>query len=186
MEPLQLLPRHLQQDSSKKHLHSESTESTASSHFLCTNHSLSEINSWRKSFPSWSTEPGDAEFSIFAVEAAFAHRRSEGRTNGTPGWICFFYLSFCILLLSLQVKNVAYSLKYTGEPMLKALTLEGVALFHSYGEKSCKTEINICLVGGSQEHGDLTSADSSKNKGFFLFVWFWFFGYVQGLWEFLG
>ena len=32
-------------------------------------------------------------------------------------WLCtgrFFYFNLCILLLLLQVKNIAYSLKYTG------------------------------------------------------------------------
>ena len=42
----------------------------------------------------------------------------------TPYWICFFYFNFCILLFLLQVKNVAYSLTYTGQPILKALTFK--------------------------------------------------------------
>ena len=41
-----------------------------------------------------------------------------------------------------------YSLKYTGEPVLKALTLESI---HTE-VKSCRTENNICLIGGLQEH----------------------------------
>ena len=39
-------------------------------------------------------------------------------------------------MLLLQVKNVAYSLKYTGEPILKALTFKGITLFHSYRDKT--------------------------------------------------
>ena len=38
----------------------------------------------------------------------------------------------CILLLLLKVKNVACSLKYTGWPILKVLTLTSVTLSHSY------------------------------------------------------
>ena len=36
-------------------------------------------------------------------------------------WVCFFYFNLCILLLLLKVKNVAYSKKYAGQPILKAL-----------------------------------------------------------------
>ena len=43
----------------------------------------------------------------------------------------FFYFNLCILLLLLQVKNVAYSLKYTGEPILEALTFKGITHLHS-------------------------------------------------------
>ena len=51
--------------------------------------------------------------------------------------ICFhvrflFYFTLCILLLSLQVKNVAYGLRQTGRLVVKALTLKCMALFHSY------------------------------------------------------
>ena len=39
----------------------------------------------------------------------------------------FLLFNFCILLLS--VKNVAYSVKYTGQPILKVL-FKGMRLFH--------------------------------------------------------
>ena len=43
----------------------------------------------------------------------------------------FVYFTLCIQLLLLRVKNVAYSLKYTGQPALKVLTFKGITLFHS-------------------------------------------------------
>ena len=71
-------------------------------------------------------------------------------------------MNLCLLLLC--YKNVAYSLKYTGEPILRALTSKGVALFHSH-RQSCRAEGTSSLAGGLQEHPDQTSMDSSKNKG---------------------
>ena len=44
-------------------------------------------------------------------------------------------LKLCILLILLQVKNVAYSLKETGYSLLKALTFKGVIFFHLYRNK---------------------------------------------------
>ena len=54
-------------------------------------------------------------------------------------------------------EDVAYSLKYTGEPNLKALTFKSITLFHSIKIiKSCVTENNGCSARGLQEHCDLT------------------------------
>ena len=59
-------------------------------------------------------------------------------------------------------ENVAYSLKCTGEPILKALTFNSPFI----EIKSCRTENNICPVGGLEEHPDLIYGDSCKDKGF--------------------
>ena len=59
-----------------------------------------------------------------------------GKTNLTSYWICFFDFSLCSLLPLLQVQNVAYSLKDTGQPVLKALTFKDITLFHSNRDKT--------------------------------------------------
>lgn len=43
----------------------------------------------------------------------------------------FFFFNFCMLLLLLQVKNVAYCLKYTRQPILKVLIFKIITLSHS-------------------------------------------------------
>ena len=58
-----------------------------------------------------------------------------GKNRSDSILICFFYFNLCILLLLLQVEHVACSLKYTGWPILKALTFKGVTLFHSYRDE---------------------------------------------------
>ena len=42
--------------------------------------------------------------------------------------LTFVHYCFCY-------KNVAYSRKYTGEPILKALTFKSITIFHSYRDK---------------------------------------------------
>ena len=70
-------------------------------------------------------------------------------------WIYFFYFNLRILLLLLQVKNIACSLEYSGYSILKALTFKGITSFIHIEIKCCRTENNICLVGGLQEYHDL-------------------------------
>ena len=57
------------------------------------------------------------------------------RTNLPLYQICFFYFNLGILLLLLQVKDMSYSMKYTEQPSLKALTFKGYSRFHSYRDK---------------------------------------------------
>ena len=59
-------------------------------------------------------------------------------------------------------KNVAYSLKYTGELVLWLLRVQQFPI-HING---CRTENNTCPIGGLQEHCDLTYTNSYKSKGF--------------------
>ena len=79
----------------------------------------------------------------------------------------FLYLfELCCLrlvMLALQ-KNVAYSLKYTWEPILKTLTFKCKHFSIHIVIKSCRTENNNYLVGGLQEHCDQTYMDSCKNS----------------------
>ena len=49
--------------------------------------------------------------------------------------VCFLYFNLCIPLLLLWVKNAAYSLKYVGYTILKAVTIKGKTLSHSYRDK---------------------------------------------------
>ena len=84
-----------------------------------------------------------------------------GKSKSDSIWdlLIFIFCCFCF-------KNVAYSWKYTGWPILKPLTVKTIPLFHSYRIKRCRTENNNCLVGGLQEGYDLTYVDSCKKKGF--------------------
>ena len=52
-----------------------------------------------------------------------------------------------ILLLLHKVKNIAYSLKYKGQPILKALIFKDIALFQSYRDlKIAKQRIIFVLL----------------------------------------
>lgn len=55
-----------------------------------------------------------------------------------------------------RVKNIAYSLKYKEQPILKALISKDIALFQSYRDLKIAKQNNICLAGGSQELRGLT------------------------------
>ena len=75
-------------------------------------------------FPS----PGDLPHP--RIEPTSPALQADAFTSLTPCNVCSFNL--CILLLSLQVKNVAYGLRQTGRLVVKALTFKCMALFHSY------------------------------------------------------
>ena len=47
-----------------------------------------------------------------------------------------------------QVKNVAYSLKYTGSSILKPLPFKGIILFHSYRDKKFQNRKQHLSFGG--------------------------------------
>ena len=58
------------------------------------------------------------------------------------------------------VKECGHRLTHTGQSILKALSfLESIHV-------DIKCFRNICVVGSLQEHQDLTSEDSFKDKGF--------------------
>ena len=61
-----------------------------------------------------------------------------------------------MLTQHLLYKNTAYSLRYMGQPVPKALTFKGVTLSIHTEIESCRIENNICLVGGLREDLDLT------------------------------
>lgn len=69
-------------------------------------------------------------------------------------WLYIKSVSFTlrVVLLSLQFKNVAYSLNIQDSPFSKLWPFPLVKRW----EKSCRTGNNICLFGGLQEHCDLT------------------------------
>ena len=63
-------------------------------------------------------------------------------TEKTPYWNYSFSSNPCALVPVLShagsaplEKNVAYNLKYTWQPSLKALTFKSIILFHSYNNK---------------------------------------------------
>ena len=92
-----------------------------------------------------SLEPGSESATHKLLSSGYREMQQEGietlafviRKNKSDSMLDLFCLTFnlCILLLLLQVKNIAYSLKHTGEPILKALTFNGITLFHSYRDK---------------------------------------------------
>lgn len=55
----------------------------------------------------------------------------------------------CLVILALCLKECYYSLKYTGQPILKALAFRSPFI---YILKGYRIEINICLGGGSPWH----------------------------------
>ena len=65
-----------------------------------------------------------------------------GKINLTPYKIISFILTFVFYC----VKNIAYSLKYTGEPILKALTFKGVTLFHSYRDEKLQNREQFLVL----------------------------------------
>ena len=70
---------------------------------------------------------------------------SNKKTNLTPYWICslaitlvLYCLCLVMLVLYLLLKNVAYSMKYTRQSILEALTIKGI-LFYSYRDKKLQS-----------------------------------------------
>ena len=59
----------------------------------------------------------------------------------------FLFLRLFMLALHF-LRSIAWSLKYTGQPILKVLTFKGVTLSIHIEVKSCRTENNNCLVAG--------------------------------------
>ena len=53
----------------------------------------------------------------------------------------------CLPLVINLLKNVAYSLKYTGLFIFKALASKDITLFRSHRDKKYRAENNICLIG---------------------------------------
>ena len=70
-----------------------------------------------------------------------------------------------------QQKNVAYNLKYIvhkspfSRLCLPGLTFKAISLFVHIEIKICRTENNICLLEGLQEHCEQTYVFSCKIKG---------------------
>ena len=56
-------------------------------------------------------------------------------------------------------------MQYTGQPILNALICKCLTLLHSYrGKKNCRTENNICLIGGLQEYCDRPTWTAQRTK----------------------
>ena len=77
-----------------------------------------------------------------------------------------FTLTFVFYCFCYKLRVLPNGLKYTGQPALKTPTFKGITLFHLYRDKKLQTEHKVCLVGGFQEHHDLTYMNRCKNKGF--------------------
>ena len=71
---------------------------------------------------------------------------SNRKTNLTPHWIrssAITLVLYCpcsvMLVMYLLLKNVAYSMKYTRQSILTALTIKGITLFYSYRDKKLQS-----------------------------------------------
>ena len=97
---------------------------------------------------------------------ALQHIRSnglwQGRANLALRETCPFVYALCSVAgaqpqwLHLLLDDAAYSLKHTGEPILKILNFKNLFVY--------RTENNMCFLGGLQEHRDLPYVTAARMK----------------------
>ena len=102
----------------------------------------------------------------WAFLEALQHIRSnglwQGRANLALRETCPFVYALCSVAgaqpqwLHLLLDDAAYSLKHTGEPILKILNFKNLFVY--------RTENNMCFLGGLQEHRDLPYVTAARMK----------------------